>query len=312
MNDCQRYQDLIATYLAGEIGPADLEDLLAHSGQCEDCRSLVQLHRSFATMDTDLPEPSDEAFGAMRRRVLDELGQGRERAGVRPHLGRTLVDWISGYPMPAAAAVVLLLIGAGMAGRWSATPGWSDESLLSAVRVQAAQSTGLAGFWDAPFTFANVAVRQTNTGDLALGFDACRHVEAETSLNSPLAREILLATIIDSPVLGVRLKAMDMAPDLEDARLREALIFTLHNDPNLAVRLQALGALSRGPLDSATQAALLATLREDTAVQMRLLALEALAEQQVDPAAIRRAVSEAGQASDGVIMRHAVQVIGTS
>jgi hypothetical protein len=323
MNDCQQYHDLIASYAAGEIGPSDLEDLLAHCSACEDCRGMVELHRSFATTVTGLPEPSEELFEAMRGRVLDQLelnqtplgAPGRERRSVvqaGTPFWSTLADWFGAHPVPAPALVILLLLAAGFAGRWTAAPGWSDKSLLRAVQEQAGRSTGLDAFWDATFTFANVAVRQTEAGDLSLGFDVCRHVEADTPRHSPLASEVLLSTILDSPTLGERIKAMKIAPDLQDARLQEALIYTLHNDPNLAVRLQALGVLSRGPLDAATQDALLRTLRDDTSVQARLLALDALAAHHVDPEAIRRAVSEAGQASDDVIMQRVLEIAGQS
>jgi hypothetical protein len=305
VRDCQRYHDLIASYIAGDISPAEMQELGAHSIECEHCRGLLELHRSFATAAPDFVDPPDEAFEAMRNRVLDQLeskraafhAPGRVTPGAesKPPFWRTLADWFGAHPVPAPALVVLLLAAAGLVGRWTARPSWSDHLLLRAVEQQAAKSAGLDGFWNAPFTFANVALRQTESGGLSLGFDACRHVEAQTSHSSPLAREILLATIIGSPTLGERIKAIDLAPEADDSRLQEALIYALHNDPNPAVRLQALDVLGRPPLNPAKQDALLATLRDDASVQMRLKALQVLVAQQVDSAIIRRALSAAGQ-----------------
>jgi hypothetical protein len=320
VHDCQRYHDLIAAYVAGDIDLNGLEDLVTHCRRCADCRGMVELHRSLATMATDMPEPSAEVFEAMRNRVLDQLEENRARVGLRgrvpsgvteprPPFWSTLADWFAAHPLPAPALVVVLILAAGLAGRWSATPTLSDRSLMRAVEKQAGQSSGLDGFWDATFSFANVAVRQTDDGRLALGFDVCRYMEAETPRSSPLAREVLLATIIDSPTLGVRLKAMDMAPDLRDAQLQEALIYTLHNDPDLAVRLEALAALSRPPLDATKQDALLTTLRDDASVEVRLRALEVLVAQRVDPEAILQAASGAEQAGNTAIMQLATEMV---
>lgn len=113
----------------------------------------------------------------------------------------------------------------------------------------------------------------------------------------PLAREVLVATILDSPILGDRIRAMDLAPGAEGegARLQEVLIHVLHNDPNPTARLQALDVLGRSPLTAAEQDALLTTLRDDASVQIRLRALRVLITHRVDAAVIRRAVSESGQ-----------------
>lgn len=320
MDDCQRHHELIAAYVAGEIDFAGLEDLVIHCRGCVDCRGMVELHRSLATMAPDVPEPSAEVFDAMRNRVLDRLEDGWARAGLRERvpsgltwpkvpLWGALAGRLAAHPVPVAALAMLLLVVGGLAGRWSATPRWSDSSLVRAVEEQAGRSTGLDGFWDAAFTFANVAVRRTETEDLALGFDVCRHVETKTRRTSPLAREVLLAAILESPTLGVRLRAVDVAPDLQDARLREALVYALHNDPSLSVRLEALRALSRPPLDSVAQDALLTTLRADVSVDLRLRALEALVAQRVDPAAVLRAASEARQEGSAAVMRVAAEML---
>lgn len=323
MHDCQRYHDLIASYIAGDLGPAEMKELGTHSVECEDCRGLLELHRSFATAALGLVEPSEETFEAMRNRVLDQLEfkrseahvSGRSPAGAvdsgRPFWS-ALPEWLGVRPAYAAAAGILLLAAGGLAGRWTASPEWSDRSVLRAVENQASASAGLDGFWNAPFTIANVALRPTGAGDLSLGFDACRRVEVQTPRSSPLAREVLLSTIIDSPRLGERIKAMDLAPGTDDAHLQDALIYTLHNDPNLAVRLQALEVLGRSPLNAAKQDALLTTLRSDVSVQVRLEALHALSAGHVDPEIIRRAASEGGQQSDAVLWQLATGTVGGS
>ena len=112
-----------------------------------------------------------------------------------------------------------------------------------------AQQTGLDSYWDSQFTFANVSVRPQGQGQLALSFDACRHVDLQVAQDSPLAREVLLHAIMEPSSLGSRLQAMEVTPAISDGRLKDALIFTMLNDQNAAVRLNALSVLARYPYD---------------------------------------------------------------
>jgi hypothetical protein len=107
----------------------------------------------------------------------------------------------------------------------------------------------------------------------------------------------------------MRLKAMGLAQELQDARLREALTLVLHNDPEPVIRLEALRLLRRDPDTARVQEALLQTLRDDPAVQLRLAALDLLALQQADPDRVRQAIRSVDRAGDQAVMQYAGRLL---
>ena len=247
----------------------------------------------------------------MRQGVLAEITAHGARA-TRWSPGRWLMEWWHRLAVLRPVAMAVLVALAVLAGRWSVTPPRLDDDLLLAeIQHQAAMQNDLAGFWDAPFSYTNIAVRPRSDGDLELGFDVSRHIELVTPRQSPLAREVLVHAILESRRLGTRLKAMELAPELQDARLREALVLALHNDPEPAVRLKALALLGRDPNIARGQEALFQTLRNDRSIQLRLAALEALAAQQVDPLRVRQAIQSMDLTGNRAVLQHAVQLLGS-
>jgi hypothetical protein len=194
---------------------------------------------------------------------------------------------------------------------------FSDEVLVEEMVRQASLERGLEGYWDSPFIYSNVNVRRQN-GDVLLSFDATRHIDVATTLDSPLAREVLVHAMIESSPMGSRFEAMAVADRSMDAernmneRLREAMVFVLLNDPSLPVRLRSLEVLSRHSSDPAVQDALLTSLSQDPSVQVRLLALETLASRQVAPDAIRNAIGDTPDESGRAVLYRAIELIGES
>jgi hypothetical protein len=101
---------------------------------------------------------------------------------------------------------------------------------------------------------------------------------------------------------------MELAQELQDARLREALMVVMHNDPEPVVRLEALRQIRRDPDTARVQEALLRTLRDDRSVQLRLAALEALVMQQADPQRVRQAIEAVDPVGDRAVLQCAVQL----
>jgi hypothetical protein len=145
-----------------------------------------------------------------------------------------------------------------------------------------------------------------------LSFDATRHVDVATTLDSPLAREVLVHAMIEPSPMGSRFEAMAVAGGSMNERLREAMVFILLNDPSLPVRLRSLEVLSRHSSDPVVQDALLASLSQDPSVQVRLLALETLASRHVAPDVIRRAIGDAPDESGRAVLHRAIELIGES
>jgi hypothetical protein len=242
----------------------------------------------------------------MREAVLERIALDTAPPAARSSFWPELVSLWRFHPAASMAAMVILIAGAALLGRWSTPARTLDDSLLlQAISRQANQQAELGDYWDAPLSFANVTARQKPSGRLALSFDVSRHVEVLTPRSSALAREVLLHAIIEPSSMGSQFGAMELTPEMSDARLKEALILTMHDDPDPTVRLNALDVLSRYPYDLRTQQALLRTLGRDQEVQMRLLALEQLSAHRVGIETIEATVADAGFASDFAVLERA-------
>jgi hypothetical protein len=157
-----------------------------------------------------------------------------------------------------------------------------------------------------------VNMRPQNGSDVVLSFDITRRVDVATTLESPLAREVLVYAMIDPTNMGSRFEAMTVAGRSMDERLKDALVFILLNDPSMPVRLRSLDILSKHTSDPVVQDALLVSLSQDPSVQVRLLALESLADQQVAPGVIRQAIGETPDESGRAVLHRAIELIGDS
>jgi hypothetical protein len=225
-----------------------------------------------------------------------------------------LTGFLGAHPLPAAAALLVLLAGAGLGGALLKPGAAGDvpigqaDPLLAAVEAQAARAQGMAGYWNSPYGFENVDARPRADGGLELSFDVVRHVSMETAADSPVAREVLFHAILDRGNMGGRLRAMDLSPAALDPQLEEALVFALHNDPDTAIRVKALSVLQQYPDSPAVRNAMLTVLRDDPSVELRLLALEALAARQVPGDAVRQAILAKPQDDDDAVLEYAEEI----
>jgi hypothetical protein len=309
MSTCPQGQAWIEKLTAGEISPPEVAAWQRHAQTCAECAALLELHEELAEWRAATPEPEAEALDRMRRRTL----RAAVLAAPSPPVAG-IARWLGALRLRPAVAIgfgVALLLGVLLGRQWpDAARPIDDGQLLRALREQAHGAGGVAGFWDAPFFYANVSARPVGEADLALSFDVCRHIEVVTPRSSPLANDVLLQAILEPDPVGGRLKAMEFAQGSTGGRLREAIIFTLHRDPNLAVRLKALEILMQSPYDGEVEAALLATLREDRAVQVRLQALEGLAAGQADPARLRQVLAASQLAGTDAVEIRAAELFG--
>lgn len=311
MSGCERFEELIERYLAGDIQPADLDELRQHASRCPGCRRLMELHRELSELSGQTAYVSDERFDEIRAAVLSRI---------RPHPGRAnLPFWrrwsLALIPQPVSTILaVVALVGLGfMAGRLtSARTGFDESMFVREVVRQASLERGLAGYWDSPFIYSNVSLRPGNDGRVAIDFDVTRHVNVTKRLDSPLTREILVHAMLDPSTMGARFNAMGVASQAMDSKLREALIFILRNDPSMPVRLRALETLVPHVSEPNVQDALLASLTQDPSVQIRLLAVESLAGKHTDPRLIRKALGEPLDDNDRAVFYRAAELLGDS
>ncbi len=308
MKECPECNPLIQRLVADDISPAEWETLRRHAETCEDCRRILAVHRELDEFGRGVPEPSDAEFRIMRMNVLARAS----RRADRPAWGTFWRDgWTFLRAQPAGAVLMLavLLAAAGFAGRRSAGAPLVDRNvLLATLQAQAVSTTGVAGYWDAPFTYSSVSARPLPAGRLALSFDVSWHVEMIAPQESPLAKDVLVHAILEPSPMGTRLKAMDLTERIPGEKLEEAIIFALHHDPDLAVRIKAFEILSQYPFDLDTRNAFLATLRSDESVQMRFAALDFLARRSVNSETLQRTIDEGGLESDPAVMQRAFEI----
>jgi hypothetical protein len=307
MKECPRSEELIRKLVAGEISSSEWESLRQHAEACEDCRQILEVHEELSDMAHDIPEPAENDFRVMRMNVMAKLA--RQRPSGWKTFWQDLGFFLRAQPTGAVLVLALFLAGAVYLGRWSATPSRVDDGLLMrTIQTQAATATGVAEYWDTPFSYSNVSARPLPAGQLALSFDVCWHMDVVTRQESAVAKDVLMHAILEPASVGNRLKAMGLTERITDPKLRDAVVFALHHDPNVAIRLKAFEVLSQYPFDSNVQDALLATLKRDESVQMRFQALEYLAGRRVSSETLRQTIDEGGLESDPAIMQRAIEL----
>jgi hypothetical protein len=270
---------MIEGFVASDLEPQALSELLAHTKGCEDCRRLLSIHGDLAAAGARVPEPDDADFERRQDRVLLNVRLRRTRRPLR---------------IAAIAAGLILPFAVGLlAGRW--IPGRADGSgpssrLMDALRVEAASNRGLADVEDSPFNYSNVSYRTLAGERVELDFDVTTHLATVESTHSPLVREVLAQSLLNPASVGERLKAMSFAASVPEPKLKQAVLFALRRDESVAVRLAALTVLVGRLDDEEVQFALMAALRDDPSVQVRLAALESLSSHRVDHRRIREAI----------------------
>ncbi len=317
MSGCERFEELIEQYLAGDIAVADLESLRQHSLSCPGCRQMMGLHNVLSQIPEQVSQLSEGHLEEMRDSVLGRIRRSGPEHSAPRH--GTLPLWkrwqlaLASRPVYAVASAIVLLTLGFLLGRLGAERAGFDENVfVDEVVRHASLETGLAGYWDSPFIYSNVSFRPQDDGTVTIGFDVTRRVTVTRKLKSPLTREMLVQAMFDPSAMGARLTAMGMARQTIDEKLKEALIFILLNDPSLPVRLRSLEILKPYASDPVVQNALLVSLAQDPSVQIRLLAVESLAGQHTDPGLIRQALGEPLDESDLAVLHRAIQLMGDS
>ncbi len=299
MHSCNDIHRILEDYLAGELLPSDDEKLKQHLSACDDCRALLELHEELSQMTSEASEPDTSALRAMRSRVLIEISRGGDKESKQPP-GRRLP---AVQNMLATAAILLLGV---FVGNWLAVPQGVDEQLmLNAATRQAKLEKSLNDSWDADLSFTEVSVGDLANGKFRLGFDVCRSVDVTTSLNSPLAGDVLTHAILNPNSIGSRLRAIELAAQSSDPRLTGALLATLRQDPNPTIRIEALAALSGKADSEPVQQAMLAALRDDDSVQVRMLVLDHLVKQALGQESLDAIIRQGDQESNPALFQRA-------
>jgi hypothetical protein len=270
VTDCQSFQTAFEAWLDGS--DAELGSLLEHGRACAGCGRLLELHHELLELAGAMPEPSAGALDAVQHRVVARLGRQRVRV----------------WRLAAGLAASVLLFCAGFAASRLAAP----APLVRALQADAASNLGLHDVAGSRFSYSNVSFRPREGDQVQLDFDVTTHVQLVEPVQSVLAREVLVQSLINPSSVGSRLKAIGLAGRAMEPKVLQALILALRHDDSLAVRLKALSMLATQLDVPEVPQGVLDALRDDESVQLRLQALDYLNEHSVDRAAIRQRLEE--------------------
>jgi hypothetical protein len=270
---------MLAAYLASDLEPQAVSELLAHTRDCDGCRQLLTIHGELLEAAARVPEPDEADLALRQERVLRDI---KRRRAFRPLRYAALA---AGVILPFAVG---LLAGRMIPARSGGS--FAPSRLMNALHVEAAGNRGLTDVEDSPFTYSNVSYRRLAGDRVALDFDVTTHLATVESTHAPLVREVLAQSLLNPSSIGERLKAMSFAASVPEPQLTQAILFALRRDESVAVRLAALTVLV-GRLDEEdVRFALMTALRDDPSVQVRLAALESLTSHRVDHGQLREAI----------------------
>jgi hypothetical protein len=269
---------MLERYLASDLDPQAVSELVAHTKGCESCRRMLAIHGDLAEAGARVPEPDEADLELRQERVMREIKRRRARRPLR------IAALAAGVIQPFAVGLIL---GRALPGRAGSGP---SSRWMDALHHEAASNRRLTDVEDSPFTYSNVSYRRLADDRVALDFDVTTHLTTVESTRSPLVREVLAQSLLNPSSVGERLKAISFAAGRFEPKLEKAVLFALRRDESVAVRLAALTALVGRLDDEEVRSALMSALRDDPSVQIRLAALESLTSHRVDHARIREAI----------------------
>lgn len=292
MKKCNTYRSLLKKYIAGEINPADTEELLDHAASCPVCGGIIRTHDLLAQEPFPADIPSEKEFSHMRSVVLHDIPSGTRK---RTPLSETLDEWLSVFMLKPAfsAALTVVIFAAGfLSARILLNENAPDpeRALVHAIGQTAAHHTSLQQTQDSPYRFTDLSVQSAEEGNLELSFTVSRHLSLIRSKDDPLTKEILAQSLVNELHTADRLQTINYVESIQGHRIQEALIIAIETDPSPAVRLRALSRLAEFPMDPEIRDALIGVLNADESVSMRLNAIDYLTENRIDAALIRESI----------------------
>lgn len=304
MSPCDAIQPALERLVLGEATEGDRTLVDDHCRACGDCRELLAADRALQAL-ASAAEPPLAALAEVRRGVVR---QARLEAA-SPRAGWRALGWPR-LALAGAAAAALLVVGVAV-GRATAGRGATLRDPLGRELLRvAATRTAAREPLESPFTYANVSVEPGTGGRLRLEFDASTHLVLERPANDPLVGEVVAQTLLAgaSPLAG-RLQAIAVADRVLDERVRAALVASAEDDPDAVVRLKAFAELARHRGDAAVERLALGLLTRERSVQLRLAAIDYLTGNNVDRAALRRALDAADPSTRGPLLVRASQYL---
>jgi len=254
--NCELAHEHMVAAAYGELPDEQVHQLERHTAGCQDCRkereqilALKLLADAHAVLE---PDPNLVARAHLRLDdTLDTLPPKRwyER------LGRRIVNNFTALQAAPAAAVLLLMAGAG-AGVLGGYEFAQSRAAHTAAMAQSAASSGVPA-QSAPALpeLANVAgifgiVRHPNSEIVDVSYNQVVPRRVEGSLDDPAIRQLLMLASQDAASAGVRDDSVALLAaecraghSCQPSGIRDALLYSLRYDRSAKVRQKALEGL---------------------------------------------------------------------
>jgi len=298
---CPKYEPLIADALFGELSPEDRQRLDRHTATCDACAE--ELRSLQATLQVaaqrERPEPPPSFWHAYWPRLARRMEREAERA---PSLATRLAAWwqaITDVPpatqwaLQGALAIALVLGGFWLGRQPAATPGASDDLLLSADEpastlpglMPAVQSAQAQRASMPQLTNIEDITYDVSAGTVEIRYNAMSDVIVRGAPDDPAIQQLLQTAMLDDQNPSARLNALQAVEDTRpsaNADLVQALTYLAQTerDPNMRLRavrsLRALHHETGSTLQTDTRDVLINILLNASSSALRIEALQAL------------------------------------
>lgn len=286
-----QYREWLQLSLYDELALPDRQLLDNHLETCQDCRTeLEQFQKLHGALEaTRMPESLDSLLEEARQELRASLRLERSRRGgwsrLRSRISGVLLPAFTGWNPLRLAGAALAMVAIGLFSGYfifHLTQSGNESLNPSDPLARGDIDVGNVRFLDP----------DARDGQIALSFDATRHVRIKGNINDPRIEKILARALVNSQNPGVRLNAISAMqtyqPRPADRDVKQALLLALQSDENPGVRKEALVTLQKYPMDEELRRAFLQVLIHDTNPGLRIEAirsLEAAAEKRrfVDP-----------------------------
>jgi len=109
--ECERYEDILASYVSGDLSEKEAAALEAHLHSCDGCRESLEAYRSVAALIADEPVLTPTASeSAALAQALDHIPMSAPKAQAVTRSSREL----AGFALATAAAFVFLVLVLGL------------------------------------------------------------------------------------------------------------------------------------------------------------------------------------------------------
>ncbi len=275
----QTIREMLQLYLYDELSEEDkraVEDMLRTSAECR--AELDQVKKLHTVLAHYKPQPvNDEELASARVELRAAIRHERSKISWTQKVSDFIADSVFVQYKYALGAVATIAVGFLIGYAVFYTPSRDNGYLFQ-------QASNESAIDESQTQIVNVHFENngTQSGKVALSFDAVTPMHVEGSVNDPRIAAILAKALVSERNPGVRLKTVSAISDQThvqpsvEKEVKASLITVLKYDQNPGVRKEALKALQKFPIDDDIVEAILYVLKSEKNTGMRIAAINFL------------------------------------